>query len=86
MGNDVTCENGETGPVGAELKLHGDASHDTHDKGDGEDPGPEAGCRVVELVLTKQIQRFEDYDEQSQPHRQLRKEIVKADGEGKLSA
>ena len=82
--NDIASIDGETGPVRSELKLHGDTGHDTHDKGDGEDSGPEMPCCVIALVLAQQVQRFENHDQQSQPHGELRKEIVKGNCEGKL--
>ena len=84
--DDIAGKDGEACPVGAELELHRDPRHHAHNEGDGKDPGPEAGSYVIALVLTPQVQRFEDEDKQGQPHRELGKEIVIADGEGKLRA
>src|SRR5258706_3054127 len=82
--DDITRKDREARPVGAELKLHRDTRHDAYNKGDGEESGPEACTCVVALVLAPQVQRFEDQDEQGQPHGELRKEIMKGDREGKL--
>ena len=84
LGDDIAGKDGEAGPVGAELELHGDPRHHAHNEGDGKDPGPEAGSYVIAFVLTPKVQRFEDENKQGQPHGELGKEIVKGDCEGKL--
>jgi hypothetical protein len=75
---------GEIGPVGAELKFHGDAGDDAEGEVDAEDFGPETcGAREV-FVVGAESDGFEDDDEQGQAHGQLREEIVESDGKGEV--
>ena len=80
LANDSAGGLGEFGPVGAELKFHGDAGDHAEGKVDAEDFGPEAGGAVVMLVAGAQSDGFEDHDEEGKAHGQLREEIVKGNG------
>ncbi len=86
LADDSAGAAGELGPVGAELKLHGDAGDDAEDEVDGEDAGPEARGLVVAGVVAGEGDGLEDDDEQRQPHGELGEEIVIGDGERKMDA
>src|SRR6266702_3043632 len=76
----------EFGPVGAELKFHGNSSDDAENEVDGEYPGPESRGLVVPFVSSGQTDRLEDDDEQRQSHSELGKEIVERHREGKVDS
>jgi hypothetical protein len=75
---------GEAGPVGPELKLHGDAGDHAHGEIDRKYFCPEPGRAVVMLVSSAHGHGLEHQDQQRQPHGQLRKEVMKGDGECKM--
>jgi hypothetical protein len=50
------------------------------------DACPETNHFVEALVACPQGQDLEDHDDQSQPHRQLRKQVMIGDGQGELNA
>src|SRR5439155_21427852 len=72
-------EFGEALPVGAELELHRDAGDDAGAEIQSENADPEPRRRV----LAAQAQ---EEDEQREPHRELRKQVVVGDGEAELEA
>src|SRR5579872_7040251 len=74
----------ESGPVGAELELHGNAGDYTKDEVDAEDATPEATGALPFFAAGSERKRLEDNDEESQAHGELRKEIVKGDGKSKV--
>src|SRR6476660_5982454 len=71
-------------PVRAELELHRDAGHHTDSEVDAEDSNPESGGIIPPLVAGPQTEALQDNDEQRQPHRQLRKQVVIDDREREL--
>ena len=75
---------GELRPVRAELKFQRNAGHDAKGKTQREDAGPEPGHVMKMIVGTQQIPGPQIDQQQGQAHRQLRKEIVKGGGNGKL--
>ena len=74
----------EARPVGAELEFHGDAGDHAHGEIDGEDLRPEARRAIVVLVAGAQRHGFQNHDQQRQAHGQLRKEVMKGDGESEM--
>ena len=75
---------GEVGPVRPELKLHRDPGHDAEGEVDPEDLRPEPGRDVVTLVTAAKRDGLQDQGEESEPHRELGKEVVKCDGEREM--
>ena len=73
-------------PVGAELELHGDAGDHAENEIDGEDAAPEACGAVPVVVAGAQRHGLKRHNQQAQPHGELRKKVVKGDGEGKMKA
>jgi hypothetical protein len=45
---------------------------------------PELGGAVPHLAAVAQRDRLQHHDEQAQPHGELRKEVMKRDGKGKV--
>src|SRR5579871_4424097 len=84
--NDTAGRLRKSRPVGAELKLHGNAGHHTHGEVDGEDLCPKTGSAVVMLIACPQSHRLEDQDQEREPHRQLRKNIMKRHRESEVQA
>src|SRR6185369_5718869 len=76
----------EVGPVGAELKFHGNSSYHTNHEVDPEYACPESRSFVVNLVLASQAQGLENHDQWCQSHGELREKIVKSDGESEVQA
>src|SRR5579864_2453994 len=76
----------EVRPVRAELEFHRDSSHHSENKIDSEDPRPEAGGPVIGLVVASQSDRLQHHNQWRQPHGQLRKKIMKGDGECEVKA
>src|SRR5689334_6434480 len=76
----------ELGPVGAELKLHGDACDHAEQKVERENSRPEPRGLVVALVFCAQGCGLEYNDEQGKAHGELRKKIVEGDGEAEVNA
>ena len=85
LADDSSGDARERGPVGAELKLHGDAGDDADDEVDGEDLPPEAGGVLVEGILGTYCHRFQDDDEQGEAHGELGEEIVENDGKTEMN-
>ncbi len=77
---------GELSPVGAELKFHGNSRHHSHREIDAEDVRPEARRVIILFVTGPQRQRFQNHNEQRQPHRELRKQIVESNSVSKVQA
>ena len=73
-------------PVRAELKFHRDPGNDSKHEVDTKDPGPETRGLMVSLVVAAKTKGLEHYDERREPHRELGKEVVKGDSEGKMQA
>jgi len=71
-------------PVRAELKLHGNSRDYPHDEADPKNSSPELRGLIVEIIPGAQSHGFEDYDERSQSHGELWKQIVKSDSKSKL--
>jgi hypothetical protein len=86
LSDDAAGGPGKPAPVGSELKLHGDAGDHAHGEVDAENLCPETGGAVVVLVARAQGHRLQDHDQQRQPHRQLREQIVIRDREGEMKA
>ena len=84
LADDAAGGFGEARPVGAELEFHGDAGDHAHGEIDGEDSGPEARGLMIMFVAGAQRHGLEHHDQQRQPHGQLRKQVVKCDGEGEV--
>src|SRR5216684_4059052 len=77
---------GKLGPVGAELEFHGNAGHHAERKIDAENFPPEARGAVVVAVVGAQCYGFQDDNQESEPHGELRKQIMERDGESELKA
>ena len=73
-------------PIGAELKLHRNARDDAKYEGHAEDAGQEASRLVKRGAWSSQSQKLADNDERCQPHRELRKQVVKGRGESEVQA
>ena len=78
------CVLRERRPVRAELELHGDAGHNPHGEIDAENPDPEARGVVPSRVSAPEAGGLHHDDEQRQPHRQLREQVVVDDRECEL--
>ena len=85
LADDSAGDAGEGGPVGAELKLHGDAGDDADDEVDGEDLSPKAGCVLIEGIFGTYRHRFQDDDEQREAHSELRKEIMEGERKAEMN-
>ncbi len=57
-----------------------------HHEIDGENLGPESRAAVVVLIPRAQRHSFQDDQQQRQPHRQLRKDVMKSNRESELKA
>lgn len=75
---------GKPRPVGPELKFQRDAGHHAEGKAQGEYFGPETSDRVIVRGAAPQGLRPHIQEQQGQPHRELRKQIVKRRREGEL--
>jgi hypothetical protein len=72
-----TCAPGEHRPVGAELELHRNSSHDTDDKTNSKNARSKARCPVIVLISSANRERLEYDNEQPPTHRQLGKQVGK---------
>ena len=86
LANDAAGKLRKARPVGTELELHGNAGHNAEDKIDGEEAAPEPRRPIPRFVVGPESHRLQHYDQQRQPHGELREEIVVSDSEGKLQA
>ena len=86
LAHDLAGVPGEAGPVRPELELERDARHDAHGEIEREDPRPEPRDLVVPLFADSQREDLEDDDEERQPHRELREQVVVGDRERELDA
>ena len=73
-------------PVRAELKLHRDARDHADHEIDGENLGPEARAAVVVVIARAQRHGLENHQQQRQPHRELREDVVERNRESELKA
>src|SRR5215472_11896481 len=73
----------ELRPIRAELKLHRNACDHAEHEVHGKDPHPETCRDVIQRVVGSQGHRLQHYDQQRETHRQLWKEIVIRNREGK---
>ena len=73
-------------PVGAELKFHGNAGNYAHGEADAEDFRPETRSAIPLFVAAPEGDCFEDQDQKSETHGELRENVVERDGEGELKA
>src|SRR5215469_16834892 len=80
-----SCVLGEDRPVCTKLELHRNSSHNTDDKIYSKNPRPKARRFIVVLLSSANGERFEYDNEQSQAHRQLRKQIVKGERKSELN-
>ncbi len=53
---------------------------------DGENLSPESRAAVVVVIARAQRHGLEDHQQQRQPHRELREDVVKRNREGELKA
>ena len=60
---DVAAYFREAAPIGAELKRHHDARHDTHAERHGKDPRPEHRQAQIDRIALDDVQSFEQNDE-----------------------
>ena len=74
----------ESGPVRAELELHGDSGDDPHGEVDPEYLPPEVRSPVESLIPAPERPGLQDEDEQTQAHCELGEEVVVGDGEGEV--
>src|SRR6185503_16633802 len=79
-----SCSSREFRPIRTELEFQWNACDHANRKVDGEYLGPEAGTAVVVLVPCAERHGLENYQEQRQPHSQLRKNVMEGDREGEL--
>src|SRR5205823_7801978 len=84
--DDATGRAREARPIGPELELERDARHDAHGEVDREDAPPEARGAVVVRLAAPERRRLEDHDEEREPHRQRREEVVVGGREGEVDA
>ena len=84
LGDDVPGEAGEGSPVSPELELQRYARNDPHDEGDREDLGPEPRGLVVYLIPVSHVDALEDENEQREPHREHREQVMVGNGEREL--
>jgi len=84
--NDAPRTAGKLRPVGAELEFHWNPGNHAEDEIDGEDLCPKPGAYVISFIAVFKRKSFEDNDEQRQPHYELRKQIMKSDGEGEVNS
>src|SRR5260221_9171435 len=75
---------GKFGPVGAELKFHGNAGDDAKGKIDTENFRPETGGAGEVFVARAEGDGLENDEEQGEAHGQLWEEIVESDGKGEV--
>jgi len=73
-------------PVRAELKFHRNARNDTQREADSENLRPKPGSAIPFFIPVAQGDRLDDEDQQREPHRELRKNVMERDGEGELQA
>ena len=84
LAHDLAGVPGEAGPVRPELELERDSRHDAHGEIEREDPRPEPRDLVVPLSAVSQREGLEDDDQERQPHRELREQVVVGDREREL--
>ena len=84
LANDAAGGSGEFGPVGAELKFHGDTGDDADGEVNAENFGPEASRAIVVLVAGAKRDGFENDDEQGEAHGQLREQVMESNGKGEM--
>src|SRR6266498_4762428 len=84
--NDAAGVLRKLGPIGPKLELHGNSGDNPEEKVYGKDFRPEPCGSIIRFVLFPKCQRLENDDQRCKSHRQLRKEIVIGDGEGKVQA
>ena len=75
---------GKSRPIGAELELHGDAGDDPHHERDAKDLRPKAHGAIVVGVSRAKREGLQHEDQEREPHRELRKQIVIGDGEREM--
>src|SRR6266704_5120472 len=86
LADDSACSFRELRPVRHKLKLHRDSGNHTESKIDSENSRPKACGTIVMFVPRTQRFRFQVHQQQRKPHRQLRKDVVKRDGERELES
>ena len=86
LADDSTGKAREVRPVRPELKFHRNAGHHANHEVDPENARPEPGGLVISLVVAPEGKRLQHHDQGRQPHRELRKQVVKSDGEGEVQA
>src|SRR6266576_2873628 len=74
----------EVRPIRSELKFHGNSGDDTDGEIEPKDFGPKPNCSVVFFVTSSKGAPFPVNQEPSQPHRELRKQVVVDDREPEL--
>ncbi len=77
---------GVIGPVGAELKLHGDPRGDPHDEVDAKQFAPEAGDVLIDHLAGHHIGRLGDHQDPGQPQGEGDKQEVEQGRGAKLQA
>src|SRR5208282_809109 len=73
-------------PVRPELKFHRNSRYHSQREADSKNAPPETGRAIVQIVAGSQRERLQDEDQQGKAHRELRKNVVKRNGEGKVQA
>src|SRR5881409_2970451 len=84
--DDATGRAREARPISPELELEWDARHDAHGEVGREDAPPEARGAVVVRIAAPERRRLEDHDEEREPHRQRREEVMVGGREGEVDA
>ncbi|MNJ59588.1 hypothetical protein D3C77_552810 [compost metagenome] len=83
---DVTDVMAVVGPVGAELKLHGQPGGDAQGEVDAEQLAPELDHVLIDLLAGHDIDRFHDGQQERQPQGQRHEEKVIHRRHGELQA
>src|SRR5262249_19217644 len=86
VGDDVDGEARKLRPVRAEMEFHRNPRNHADGEVDPEDADPEPRGVVPALPPGPEPQGFHHHDQQGQPHRQDREEVVVDDGERELEA
>ena len=84
--DDTAGEIRELGPIGPELKLHGNAGHDPEGEAQREDLDPEACRSVIPVVFGPEGAGLQVQNQEGEPHGELGKEVMEGDRDGKLEA
>jgi hypothetical protein len=80
------CRSGKLRPVGAKLKFHWDSSYYSESKADAKNLGPKARGLIPDFISGAEGESFHDENQKGQAHGELRKNVMKRDGESEMEA